>query len=119
METSFDTNCQEEDATPPLTAQGICSYLVLMDFENLGGVWQAGGRLYMRCAKPRRDGLKSARPCGEQHELDVRTMLWARGKAFPISMLSSRMRCPKCGSREATVRLTLPGSVLAAAARVR
>jgi hypothetical protein len=100
-----------------LTATGICSYSVLMDFENLADVWQAGGRLYVRCAKPRRDGLKSVRSCGEQHELDVRTMLWTRGKAFPIAMLSSRMRCPKCGSREVTVRLTLPGNVLAAAAR--
>ena len=84
-----------EDATVRLTAQGICSYFVLMDFENLGDVWQAGARLYVRCAKPRRDGLKSVRSCGEQLELDVRTLLWTRGKAFPISMLSSRMRCPK------------------------
>lgn len=65
-----------------------------MDIENLGDVWQAGGRLYVRCAKPPRDGLKSVRSCGEQLELDVRTMLWMRGKAFPISMLSSSMRCP-------------------------
>ena len=90
-----------------------------MDFESLGDVWQARARLYVRCAKPRRDGLKSVRSCGEQIELDIRTMLWTRGRAFPISTLSSRMRCPKCGSREVTVRLTLPGSVLAAAARVR
>ena len=67
--------------------------------------------------KARRDGLKSVRSCGEQLELDIRTMLWTRGKAFPISMLSSRMRRPKCGSREVTVRLSLPGSVLAAAAK--
>ena len=58
-----------------------------MDFENLGDIWQAGARLYVRCAKPRRDGLKSVRSCGEQLELDVRTLLWTRGKAFPISML--------------------------------
>lgn len=89
-----------------------------MDIENLADVWEAGGRLYERCAKPRRDGLKSVRACGNQHELDVRTMLWTRGKAFPVSMLSSRLRCPKYGSREVTVRLSLPGSVLEAQARV-
>jgi hypothetical protein len=68
-----------------------------MDFESLGDVWQAGARLYVRCAKPRRDGLKSVR--SEQPEFDVRTKLWTRGEAFPISMQYSRMRCPKCGSR--------------------
>jgi hypothetical protein len=46
-------------------------------------------------------------------------MLWTRGKAFAIALLSSRTRRLKCGAREVTVRLTLPGSVLAAAARTR
>src|SRR6478735_3556143 len=59
-----------------------------MDIENLWDVWQAGGRLYARCEKPRREGLKSVRPCSNQYELDVRTLLWTRGRAFPISMLS-------------------------------
>ena len=90
-----------------------------MEIENLGDVWQAGGRLYVRCNKPRRDGLKSVRACGRRHELELHTLVWTRGRAFPISMLSSRMRCPKCGSREVAVRLMLPGSVLAASARAR
>ena len=88
-----------------------------MEIENLADVWEAGGRLYARCEKPRREGLKSVRACGNQYELDVRTMLWTRGGAFPISMLSSRMRCPKCGAREVSVRLSLPGTVLAAQAK--
>lgn len=88
-----------------------------MEIETLADVWEAGGRLYARCEKPRRDGLKSVRACANQHELDVRTMLWTRGAGFPVSMLSSRMRCPKCGSRDVSVRLSLPGSVLAAQAR--
>ena len=82
-----------------------------MEIESLGDVWEAGGRLYTRCEKPRREGLKSVRPCSNQYELDVRTMLWTRGRDFPVSMLSSRMRCPKCGAREVSVRLSLPGSV--------
>jgi hypothetical protein len=88
-----------------------------MDIENLADVWEAGGRLYARCEKPRHEGLKSVPPCGNRQELDVRTMLWTRGRAFPVSMLSSRMRCPKCGSREVSVRLSLPGSVVEAQAR--
>ena len=88
-----------------------------MEIENLGDVWQAGGRLYVRCNKPRRDGLKSVRACGRRHELDLQTMVWTRGKVFPISMLSSRMRCPACGTREVVITVSLPGSVLAAAAK--
>jgi hypothetical protein len=88
-----------------------------MDFENLGDVWQAGARLYVRCAKSRRDGLKSVRSCGRRDELDVKTLIWTRGKAFPISMLSERMKCPACQTREVVVTLSLPGSVLAAAAK--
>jgi len=63
-----------------------------MDIESLGDVWQAGARLYVRCAKPHRDGLKSVRACGNRHEVDVQTLVWTRGKTFPISMLSSRMK---------------------------
>ena len=37
---------------------------------------------------------------------------FGRGLAFPILMLSSRMLSPKCGAREVSVRLSLPGSVL-------
>ena len=88
-----------------------------MDIENLGDVWQAGGRLYVRCAKPRREGLKSVRACGRRHELEVETLIWTRGAAFPISMLSERMKCPSCKAREVIVTLSLPGSVLAAAAK--
>ena len=87
------------------------------EIENLGDVWQAGGRLYVRCNKPRREGLKSVRACGERYELDVYSMLWTHGRAFPFLMLSSRMRCPTCGTCEVAVTLSLPGSVLAAAAR--
>jgi hypothetical protein len=71
---------------------------ILMDMENLWNVWEAGGRLYARCEKPRREGLKSVRSCGNQYELDVRTMLWTRGRAFPVSMLSSRMRAARNAS---------------------
>jgi len=109
--------CQENDASTFWTAQGNCSYFVLMDFENLGDIWQAGARLYVRCAKSRRDGLKSVRACGHRHELEVGTLIWTRGKTFPISMLSSRMKCPMCGSRDVAVTVSLPGSVLAAAAK--
>jgi hypothetical protein len=62
--------------------QGICSYSVLMDIENLADVWEAGGRLYARCEKPRREAMKSVRPCGHKEELNLRTLLWTRVPAY-------------------------------------
>jgi hypothetical protein len=79
-----------------------------MEIENLGDVWQSGGR-YVRCAKPRREGLKSVRACGRRHELEVETPIWTRGATFPISMLSERMKCASCKAREVIVTLSLPG----------
>ena len=61
--------------------------------------------------------MKSVRACGRRHELDVQTLVWTRGAAFPISMLSGRMKCPSCQTSEVVVTLSLPGSVLAAAAK--
>jgi hypothetical protein len=51
--------------------------------------------------------------------VELRTLLWTRGRASPISMLSSLMRCAKCGARQVSVRLSLPGSVLVPQAKAR
>jgi hypothetical protein len=45
--------------------------------------------------------------------------LCTRGRAFPLSMLSSRMKCPSCGSVHMAVAFSLPGNTNTAAARVR
>jgi hypothetical protein len=31
--------------------------------------------------------------------LDLDTLVWTRGAAFPVSMLEGRSKCPACGSR--------------------
>jgi hypothetical protein len=80
-----------------------------MEIENLGHTWDAGYRMRAKCAwGKRREGLKSVRECGMTYELDVQTMLWTRGRAFPVSALSTRLRCPWCGSRLVTVTLIPP-----------
>jgi hypothetical protein len=76
-----------------------------MDIETLGDAWTHGVRLTV-CAWGSREGLKSIRECDNRYELDVYSMLWTRGRDFPLGMLSSRMRCPKCGSRRVAVRIT-------------
>jgi hypothetical protein len=36
------------------------------------------------------------------------TLVWTRGKAFPLSRLESRLRCPMCGSRDVVLLFTVP-----------
>jgi hypothetical protein len=41
--------------------------------------------------------------CEVVAELDMKTLLWTRGERFPLELLQSRLRCPKCGSRNVRV----------------
>ncbi len=41
--------------------------------------------------------------CEQTVELDLRTLVWTRGEAFPLEMLQSRLKCPRCGSRRVQV----------------
>jgi hypothetical protein len=41
-------------------------------------------------------------------ELDLRTLVWTRGAAFPITSLETRLKCPLCGSRRVAVIFDLP-----------
>ena len=33
----------------------------------------------------------------------METLVWTQGRAFPLSRLESRLRCPRCGSRYVVV----------------
>ncbi len=33
----------------------------------------------------------------------METLVWTRGRDFPLSRLESRLRCPRCGSRNVVV----------------
>lgn len=89
---------------------GLCSYFVLiMQIETLGDVWSLGGKVYARCLWNGREGLKSVRRCDLYEQIDLRALIWTRGRDCPISMLSGgRMRCPNCGSREVSVIVNVP-----------
>jgi len=41
--------------------------------------------------------------CRTTTELDVQTLLWTRGETFPLDMLESRLKCPRCGGRRIQV----------------
>jgi hypothetical protein len=60
----------------------------------------------MRLGK--RDSMKSIRECTQSAELDLRTLVWTRGAAFPLADLASRLKCPRCGSRRVSILFTVP-----------
>jgi hypothetical protein len=52
--------------------------------------------------------MKSIRECIHNYELDVETLLWTRGRNFPIDRLASRLMCPRCNSRKVRVEIFTP-----------
>jgi hypothetical protein len=66
-----------------------------------------------RCTWGKRDATKSIRECVSRYDLDLDTLIWSRGAAFPISMLAERLKCPRCGSRRVALMFNLPGAPVA------
>src|SRR5437868_6092631 len=64
-----------------------------------------------------RDGLKSVPPCIGRFELSLATMLWTHGRRCPLTHLTGRLRCPKCGSTWVMMMWVAP--LEAVAGRVR
>jgi hypothetical protein len=54
--------------------------------------------------------MKSVLGCLGKAELDLHTLIWTRGAAFPLSSLESRLKCPLCGSRRVAVIFDVPTS---------
>jgi hypothetical protein len=76
-----------------------------MPVETLGEACSQGWRVTVRCADGRTVSPRSqsSRECSYRRELDMETLVWTRGRAFPLSRLESRLRCPRCGSRYVVV----------------
>lgn len=58
--------------------------------------------LTVYCRWGKRDGMKSKRECVASFEADLETLVWTRGRAFPISDLGARMKCPRGAGRGAS-----------------
>jgi hypothetical protein len=76
--------------------------------ETIGEASQLGWRITVRCIEGRVDQGRSFRECKLQEELDLRTLMWTRGRNFPISTFNERLKCPRCGSRRVTLLFDLP-----------
>ena len=79
-----------------------------MQIETLGDAWTHSATVWMRCAWGKRDGLKSIRECTYSSYLDMETLICTRGRNFPIGLLSSRLKCPRCGSMRVRVVWEFP-----------
>lgn len=83
-----------------------------MAIETLGQAYQLGWRVKVCCVWGA-PNLKSRHArtrveCDTTTDLDLKTLVWTRGAAFPLAMLESRLRCPRCGSRKVTVLFDIP-----------
>ncbi len=76
-----------------------------MVVETIGEAYALGWRVAVRCSYGRSDSpsSRSGRECNYRKDLDMETLVWTRGAAFPLSRLESRLRCPRCGSRNVVV----------------
>jgi hypothetical protein len=57
------------------------------------------------------------RPCVYQEELDLHTLVWTRGRNFPLARLESRLMCPRCGCRRVVIVFQPPAEPLRKAAK--
>jgi hypothetical protein len=69
-----------------------------MPVETLGEALSYGWRVTARCAAGKQDGMHRHPECRYRAELDMETLVWTRGRRFPLSRLETRLRCPLCGS---------------------
>jgi hypothetical protein len=79
-----------------------------MAVEAIGEAYAVGWRVMVRCARGPRDAMKRVRECVHGAELDLQTLVWPRGAAFPLAQLESRLKCPRCGSRRVVLLFEPP-----------
>ena len=65
-----------------------------MAIETLGDAFAAGWRIRVRCAWGPRESMNRIRECVYGAELDLPTLVWTRGRDFPLGRLESRLKCP-------------------------
>lgn len=81
-----------------------------MAIETLGEAMDFSWRVTVRCAAGSGDGMKRVRECVYGGDLDLPTLVWTRGRDFPLARLESRLKCPRCGSRQVRLAFSVPPS---------
>lgn len=70
-----------------------------MSIETLGEAYAAHWKVHVAC-----DG------CDLRERVDMRALLWTRGRGFPLTRMDEVMRCPRCGNRKVRVTFDVPGN---------
>lgn len=85
---------------------------LMAEVETLGQALQAGWGIKLRCARGNQRGIVKIDPCKFTAQLDMLTLVCTRGRAFPLSLLPSRMVCPNCGERSVLLTFDIPGTAV-------
>jgi hypothetical protein len=85
----------------PVLASAITVVTTLGEAFRLG--WRAQARCLVVGPMAKSGHGRKTVICETVAELDLRTLVWTRGEAFPLEMLQSRLKCPRCGSRRVQV----------------
>lgn len=88
-----------------------------MSIETLGEAYRLSWRVRVRCIRGVIDAPTSLKTCEYRAELDMQTLVWAKGRGFPLGRLGARLMCPRCGSRDVNVILEPPPVVRAVQSR--
>jgi hypothetical protein len=82
-----------------------------MSVQTLGEAWKLGWRVRVRCLvtgpMPKSDD-RTGIVCETSAYLDMKTLVWTRGEAFPLDQLATRLKCPRCGNRNVQVVFEVP-----------
>ena len=81
-----------------------------MAVETLGEAMDFSWRVTVRCSWGPREGMKRVRECVYGGELDLQTLVWTRGRDFPLARLESRLKGPRCGSRRVRLAFGVPAT---------
>ena len=94
----------------PLTSRPSLYTICSHGHRYIGEALTRGWGVVARCVRGREDGpaSRSSREFSYRRELDLETLVCTRGRAFPLSSLESRLRCPRCGNRRMVVMFETP-----------
>lgn len=71
--------------------------------ETLDDARKLGLDIEVRCQQSSRIGTVKVGRCQNTTVLHLATLIATRGHSFPLSLLQSRLKCDRCGSRHIVV----------------
>jgi hypothetical protein len=85
-----------------------------MVVTTLGEAFRLGWRARAHCLQfgpmAKSGAGRRTNVCRTVEDLDLATVIWTRGEAFPLDMLETRLKCPRCGGRRVQVIFEPPGA---------